>query len=52
MVEMLTFIDSIYNGPESEWEKERITFTTNVERFYDSLNRMVSGRDLSEQKNC
>lgn len=50
MVEMLTFIDSIYNGPESEWEKERITFTTNVERFYDSLNRMVSGRDLSEQK--
>ncbi|MFA1560196.1 hypothetical protein [Aliivibrio fischeri] len=50
MVEMLTFIDSIYNGSESEWEKERITFTTNVERFYDSLNRMVSGRDLSEQK--
>ncbi|MUL03032.1 HAMP domain-containing protein [Aliivibrio fischeri] len=49
MVEMLTFIGSIYNGPESEWEKERITFTTNVERFYDSLNRMVSGRDLSEQ---
>ncbi|MDD9197497.1 methyl-accepting chemotaxis protein [Aliivibrio sp. S3MY1] len=49
-VEMLTFIDSVYTGPESEWEKERITFTTNVERFYDSLNRMVSSRDLSEQK--
>ncbi|MGR6861312.1 methyl-accepting chemotaxis protein [Aliivibrio salmonicida] len=50
MVEMLTFIGSVYDGSESDWEKERITFTTDIERFYDSLNRMVSSRNLSEQK--
>ncbi len=50
MVEMLTFIGSVYNGSESDWEKERIMFTTDIERFYDSLNRMVSSRDLDEQK--
>jgi methyl-accepting chemotaxis protein len=50
MVEMLTFIGSVYNGSESDWEKERIMFTTDIERFYDSLSRMVSSRDLNEQK--
>ena len=50
MVEMLTFVGSVYNGSESDWEKERIMFTTNIERFYDSLSRMVSSRDLNEQK--
>ncbi|MDD9176129.1 methyl-accepting chemotaxis protein [Aliivibrio finisterrensis] len=49
LISMLTSASRIYGNTDPEWDTLSLSFSTDIEKFYDALSRIVSGRDLAEQ---
>lgn len=49
LINTLTSTSRIYGNSEPEWDTLSLSFSTDIEKFYDALSRIVGGRDLAEQ---
>lgn len=49
LISTLTSASRINGNTAPEWDTLSLSFSTDIEKFYDALSRIVSGRDLAEQ---
>lgn len=52
LISLVASTEREFSDSDTEWEKQSSQFASNVENFYETLNRITINRDLSEKTNA
>ncbi|MBD1570427.1 MULTISPECIES: methyl-accepting chemotaxis protein [Aliivibrio] len=52
LISLVASTEREFSNSDPEWEKQSSLFASNIESFYETLNRITINRDLSEKTNA